>query len=99
VVNPPQPGTRLDAAAMAQSELSFADIDGSLVGLWSPGFISAFCVAGDYFNFLSADRHRGGRLFDAEADRLELKNAPARRGSCWKRCAGSVPRRAICIGP
>jgi acetolactate decarboxylase len=45
-VNPPQPGTRLVAAAKAQSELSFADIDGSLVGLWSPAFASAISVAG-----------------------------------------------------
>ena len=44
-VNPPQPGTRLAAAAKAQSEFSFSEIDGSLIGLWSPGFSSAFSVS------------------------------------------------------
>ncbi len=37
-VNPPQPGTRLVDAAKVQSEFGFTDIDGTLIGLWSPGF-------------------------------------------------------------
>src|ERR1700754_4957439 len=37
-VNPPETGTRLIDAAKAQSEFNFADIEGALVGLWSPGF-------------------------------------------------------------
>jgi acetolactate decarboxylase len=72
-VNPPQPGTRLVEAAKAQTEFTFADIDGTLVGLWSPGFSSAFSVAGYHFHFLSADRQHGGHLLDLEADTLRLK--------------------------
>jgi len=72
-VNPPQPGTRLVAAAKAQSEFTFTDVDGSLVGLWSPGFASAFSVAGYHFHFLSADRHHGGHLLELEAEALQLK--------------------------
>jgi acetolactate decarboxylase len=72
-VNPPQPGTRLVEAANAQSEFTFGDIDGTLVGLWSPGFSSAFSVAGHHFHFLSADRQHGGHLLDVEADALRLK--------------------------
>jgi acetolactate decarboxylase len=72
-VNPPQPGTRLVDAAKAQSEFTFAAIDGSLVGLWSPGFASAFSVAGYHFHFLSADRQHGGHLLDVRADTLQLK--------------------------
>jgi acetolactate decarboxylase len=72
-VNPPQPGTRLVEAASAQSEFTFGDIDGTLVGLWSPGFSSAFSVAGYHFHFLSADRQHGGHLLDVEADALRLK--------------------------
>ncbi len=45
-VNPPQPGTRLVDAAKAQSEFNFSDIDGTLIGLWSPGFSSAFSISG-----------------------------------------------------
>jgi acetolactate decarboxylase len=72
-VNPPEPGTRLVDAAKAQSEFTFSDIDGTLVGLWSPGFSSAFSVAGYHFHFLSADRKHGGHLLDIEADALQIK--------------------------
>jgi acetolactate decarboxylase len=72
-VRPPQPGTRLVDAAKAQSEFTFADVEGTLVGLWSPGFSSAFSVAGYHFHFLSADRQHGGHLLDVKADKLQLK--------------------------
>jgi acetolactate decarboxylase len=72
-VNPPEPGTRLIDAAKAQSEFNLADIEGTLVGLWSPGFSSAFSVAGYHFHFLSADRRRGGHLLDVAADTLRLR--------------------------
>jgi acetolactate decarboxylase len=72
-VNPPQPGTRLVDAAKAQSEFSFSDIDGTLVGLWSPGFSSAFSISGYHFHFLSKDRQHGGHLLDVEAGPLRLK--------------------------
>jgi len=72
-VNPPQPGTRLVDAAKAQSEFSFSDIDGTLVGLWSPGFSSAFSIVGYHFHFLSKDRQHGGHLLDIESGPLRLK--------------------------
>ncbi|QLH39103.1 MAG: acetolactate decarboxylase [Defluviicoccus sp.] len=73
VVNPPEPGTRLVEAAKAQSEFVFMELDGTLVGLWSPSFSSAFSVPGYHLHFLSADRQHGGHLLDLEADTLELK--------------------------
>ena len=45
---------------------------GSLVGLWSPGFSSAFSVAGYHFHFLSEDRQEGGRLLDCESGSLRV---------------------------
>ncbi len=72
-VNPPQPGTRLANAAKAQSEFLFEEIDGTLVGLWSPGFSSAFSIPGYHFHFLSRDRQHGGHLLDVEAGPLRLK--------------------------
>jgi acetolactate decarboxylase len=72
-VNPPQRGTRLVDAAKAQSEFSFTDIDGTLIGLWSPGFSSAFSVSGYHFHFLSKDRQHGGHLLDIKAGPLRLK--------------------------
>ncbi len=72
-VNPPQRGTRLVDAAKAQSEFSFSDIDGTLIGLWSPGFSIAFSISGYHFHFLSKDRQHGGHLLDVEAGPLRLK--------------------------
>jgi acetolactate decarboxylase len=72
-VNPPQRGTRLVDAANAQSEFSFSNIDGTLIGLWSPGFSSAFSISGYHFHFLSKDRQHGGHLLDVEAGPLCLK--------------------------
>jgi acetolactate decarboxylase len=72
-VNPPSSGTRLVDAAKAQSEFVFDDINGTLVGLWSPGFSSAFSVAGYHFHFLSDDRKHGGHLLDVVAGPLRLR--------------------------
>jgi acetolactate decarboxylase len=72
-VNPPAEGTRLVDAAKAQSEFRFENIDGTLIGLWSPGFSSAFSVPGYHFHFISSDRQHGGHLLDVEAAALDLK--------------------------
>ena len=72
-VNAPQPGTRLADAAKAQSEFNFDSIDGTLIGLWSPGFSGAFSVAGYHFHFLSRDRQHGGHLLDVRAGPLRLR--------------------------
>lgn len=72
-VSPPQPGARLIDAAKAQAEFRFADITGTLVGLWSPGFSSAFSIPGYHFHFLSDDRQHGGHLLECAADRLRLR--------------------------
>ena len=72
-VKPPQPGDGLVDAAKAQSEFTFSGIDGTLVGLWSPDFSSAFSVSGYHFHFLSKDRQHGGHLLDVEAGPLRLK--------------------------
>jgi len=49
-------------AAKAQSEFEFADVVGTLVGLWSPGFSNPFSVPGYHLHFLSEDRTHGGHL-------------------------------------
>jgi acetolactate decarboxylase len=72
-VSPPGKGTRLVDAAKAQSEFRFKDVAGTLVGLWSPGFSSAFSVAGYHFHFLSDDRLEGGHLLDLESESLRLR--------------------------
>jgi acetolactate decarboxylase len=72
-VNPPSSGTRLVDATKAQSEFSFTDIEGTLVGLWSPGFSSGFSVQGYHFHFISNDRQHGGHVLDVEAAQLDTK--------------------------
>lgn len=72
-VNPPGEGRRLIEAAKAQSEFQFSNVVGTLVGLWSPGFSSAFSVPGYHFHFLSEDRQRGGHLLDCAAGSLRLR--------------------------
>ena len=71
-VNPVRAGGLVDAAKK-QSEFHFTDIVGTLVGLWSPGFTSAFSVPGYHFHFLSADLLHGGHLLDCSAGTLHLQ--------------------------
>ncbi|MGO4512592.1 acetolactate decarboxylase [Bradyrhizobium sp. 2TAF36] len=73
VVNPPKPSTRLAEAAKSQSEFDFSDIEGTMVGLWSPGFSTAFSIPGYHFHFLSLDRMHGGHLLDVEGGPLRLR--------------------------
>jgi acetolactate decarboxylase len=75
-VNPSKAGAGLVDAAKAQSEFTFADLEGMLIGLWSPGFSSAFSIPGYHFHFLSADYQDGGHLLDLAADQLRLRVEP-----------------------
>ena len=75
-VNPPPPGTRLLDATRTQNEFTFTDIEGTLVGLWSPEFSGPFGVAGYHFHFISDDRRLGGHLLDVEAESLRLRIEP-----------------------
>jgi acetolactate decarboxylase len=72
-VSPPGDHARLVDAAKAQAEFTFADIAGTLVGLWSPGFSAAFSIPGYHFHFLSDDRQHGGHLLDCAAGPLRLR--------------------------
>lgn len=60
-------GTGLRAAASGQEEFLFAEQEGTLVGLWSPGFAGSFSVPGYHFHFLSSDRKRGGHVLECSA--------------------------------
>jgi len=72
-VSPPPPGGRLIDAARIQAEFVFSDVSGTLVGLWSPGFSSAFSVPGYHFHFLSDDRREGGHLLACTSASLRLR--------------------------
>jgi acetolactate decarboxylase len=67
VMKPVSEGIGLQAAASAQQEFLFEDQEGTLVGLWSPGFAGSFSVPGYHFHFLSTDRRRGGHVLECSA--------------------------------
>ena len=60
-------GTTLKAAASGQEEFLFENLNGTLIGLWSPGFAVSFSVPGYHFHFLSTDRQRGGHVLECKA--------------------------------
>jgi acetolactate decarboxylase len=60
-------GTGLKAASSGQEEFHFENEEGTLVGLWSPGFAGSFSVPGYHFHFLSSDRKRGGHVLECQA--------------------------------
>ncbi|RFU44398.1 acetolactate decarboxylase [Paraburkholderia sp. DHOC27] len=72
-VSPPASGGRLIDAAKAQSEFELSEVRGTLVGLWSPGFSSAFSIAGYHFHFLSEDRKHGGHLLGCSTASMRLR--------------------------
>jgi len=63
--------TRLVDAAKTQREFHFENIEGTLVGFWSPRYSSSFSVPGYHFHFISKDRTKGGHLLDCSARKLK----------------------------
>lgn len=63
-------GAKLLAAAEAQPEFHFKDIEGTLVCIWSPHYSSSFSIPGYHFHFISTDRTRGGHVLDCSAKTL-----------------------------
>lgn len=66
-------GLPLAQAAAIQPEFEFHDIEGTLVGIWAPGFSSALNIAGYHFHFLSSDRTKGGHLLDCAGKNLKAQ--------------------------
>lgn len=64
------PGEGLVEATSHQSEFSFENIEGTIVGFWTPTFAKALNVAGYHLHFISADRTKGGHLLGVRAARL-----------------------------
>jgi acetolactate decarboxylase len=64
IMKPVPKGIGLKAAASGQEEFRFEKLEGTLVGLWSPGFAGSFSVPGYHFHFLSTDRTRGGHVLE-----------------------------------
>jgi acetolactate decarboxylase len=65
-------GTGLRTAASGQKEFLFKEVEGTLVGLWAPGFAGSFSVPGYHFHFLSSDRNKGGHVLECSAPQLSV---------------------------
>lgn len=50
--------------AREQPEFDFTDVEGTLVGFWTPSFLSSVAVPGYHLHFLTADRRHGGHLLE-----------------------------------
>ena len=65
-----QPGEGLVEATSHQSEFGFDDIEGTLVGVWTPAYAKAIGVPGYHLHFLSKDLSKGGHVLAVKAKRL-----------------------------
>jgi len=75
-VLPTEEGCPLAEAASHQHEFLLKKIQGTLVGFWSPGYLSSVLVAGYHLHFLSEDKLAGGHLLDCSASKLEVQICP-----------------------
>jgi len=73
VMKPVLEGTTLKMAASAQQEFCFEQLQGTLIGLWAPGFAASFSVPGYHFHFLSEDRKKGGHVLECHASDVVIE--------------------------
>lgn len=60
--------TLVEALEKDQTEFEYADIEGTLVGLYCPSYMSGLNSAGWHFHFISKDRTCGGHVLDLSFD-------------------------------
>jgi acetolactate decarboxylase len=66
-------GERLAHAAGRQFEAEHRDVEGTLVGFWSPASLLGVDVVGYHLHLISSDRTIGGHVYDVEAPGLEAR--------------------------
>mgnify|MGYP002403439846 CR=1 FL=1 len=52
--------------ARVQTVFEFDDVEGTIVGFWTPSFLESVHVPGFHLHFITADRSRGGHVLAAE---------------------------------
>lgn len=68
-----QPGVDLVTATSSQALFNWTDVEGTLVGFWSPQYFSAITIPGYHLHFISADRTKGGHLLDLVTERISVQ--------------------------
>ena len=66
-------GVRLAEAAAAEHTFDLQDVEGTLIGFWSPAYTARLTVPGYHLHFLSRDRTAGGHLLDCRGRDLEVQ--------------------------
>lgn len=61
----------LVAATSHQAEFKYTDIDGTMLGYWTPEFAKGFGIPGWHLHFISDDRQHGGHVLDCAGDGLK----------------------------
>jgi acetolactate decarboxylase len=64
---------RLMQAAAAEREFEWQDVDGTLVGFWSPAYAARLTVPGYHLHFLARDRAAGGHVLDCRGHGLRAE--------------------------
>lgn len=67
-----KPGEDLVEATSHQSVFTSTDVEGTIVGFWTPTFARTLNVPGYHLHFISADRKLGGHVLDVRAKDLNL---------------------------
>jgi acetolactate decarboxylase len=58
--------------AREQPEFEFTDIEGSMVGFWTPNFMQSVAVPGYHLHFLTADKRHGGHLLECRPRHIRI---------------------------
>jgi acetolactate decarboxylase len=56
-----------------QTEFLFSNVNGTLVGFWTPDFMASVTVPGYHLHFLSDDKAKGGHLLDCSCSSVVIK--------------------------
>ena len=67
------PGTDLLTATSHQAEFTLRDLEGTLLGFWSPAYARTFNIPGYHLHLLSSDRQHGGHILGIRARNLRLQ--------------------------
>lgn len=59
-----------------QKEFNFQEMQGVLVGFWTPDFMQSISVPGYHLHFLSLDRMHGGHLLDCSVHDFSIELQP-----------------------
>lgn len=67
------PGTDLVTATSHQAEFKLQNIQGTLLGFWSPIYARTFNIPGYHLHLLSSDHRHGGHILGIQAKNLKLQ--------------------------